>query len=72
MLGASLEEIRTDVLDLREVHPELAHDFERLRDKLARPAGLNQTTDELASRESQALRRYDAGKEFDKLVEHIR
>ncbi|EEU38897.1 uncharacterized protein NECHADRAFT_98227 [Fusarium vanettenii 77-13-4] len=37
LLGASLEEIRTDVLDLRE-----------------------------------ALRRYDAGKEFDKLVEHVR
>ncbi|KAL2670138.1 hypothetical protein Neosp_015019 [[Neocosmospora] mangrovei] len=72
LLGASLEEIRTDVLDLREVHPELAHDFERLRDELARPVVLNQTTDEMASRESQALRRYDAGKEFDKVVEHVR
>ncbi|KAI8721518.1 CHAT domain-containing protein [Fusarium sp. LHS14.1] len=46
--------------------------LEQAQDELARPAGLNQTKDELASRESQALRRYDAGKEFDELVEHIR
>lgn len=72
LLGASLEEIRTDVLDLREEHPELAQNFEQLRDELARVASINQLTDELASRESQALRRYDAGKEFDEIVEHIR
>ncbi|KAJ3467957.1 hypothetical protein MRS44_005521 [Fusarium solani] len=72
LLGASLEDIRTDVLDLREAHPELAQNFERLKDELARTTDMNQTADELASRESQALRRYDAGKEFDELVERIR
>ncbi|KAH7230721.1 CHAT domain-containing protein [Fusarium solani] len=72
LLGASLEEIRTDVLDLREAHPELAEDFERLRDELGRAVSMDQATDGLASREGQALRRYDAGKEFDELVEDIR
>ncbi|UPK96901.1 hypothetical protein LCI18_007836 [Fusarium solani-melongenae] len=72
LLGASLEEIRTDVVDLRQEHPELAQNFEQLRDELARAAGINQLTDELVSRESQALWRYDAGKEFDELIEHIR
>ena len=37
VLAASLEEIRTDILDLRRRHSELADRFVRLRDELEPP-----------------------------------
>ncbi|KAM5342202.1 hypothetical protein ACJ41O_015233 [Fusarium nematophilum] len=78
LLGASLEEIQTDVLDLRESHSELADSFERLREELSGPANMQGRIEEAPiegaarARENQALRRYDAGREFDELVERIR
>jgi hypothetical protein len=74
VLAASLEEMRTDILDLREREFELAEQFLRLRDELETPMTNNpQMMDGNLerSRQVQASRRYEAGKEFEKLVSKI-
>ena len=74
VLGASLEEIRTDDSDLRMKHPHLADRFASLQSELETPA----TTNSLliqgreSSWEAPTTRRIHAAKEFDELVEDIR
>ncbi|KAL9122176.1 MAG: hypothetical protein Q9187_001266 [Circinaria calcarea] len=76
VLATSLEEIRTDILDLQGRHPELADQFVSLRDELEPPVTRNNTlfTDDnrKSSLQARASRRYDAGKELDKLIFDIR
>ena len=59
ILAASLEEMRTDISDLRRRHPELADKFVRLRDELESPVTRNTfITDEMAG---YSYRREQAG-----------
>ncbi|CZR43544.1 uncharacterized protein FPRO_07539 [Fusarium proliferatum ET1] len=67
-----------DALELLEQgqeksHPEHAAEFERLRKEINRPVDPDiSATQSTGLREALALRLYDAGKEFDELVEKIR
>ncbi|KAI3325019.1 TPR-like protein [Xylariaceae sp. AK1471] len=74
VLGTSLEEVRTDILDLRDRDSELAEQFVRLRDELETVATLNPRLEsgnlEMSSQAREG-RRYDAGKEFNELVAKI-
>jgi tetratricopeptide (TPR) repeat protein len=75
VLATSLEEMRTDILNLREGCPELADQFVRLRDELELP--VTQNTSFLgegytSSWKTQGSRRYDAGKELDEVITEIR
>ncbi|KAF5244824.1 hypothetical protein FANTH_7591 [Fusarium anthophilum] len=73
LLGASTEQMQTDIVDLEKVHPDYAAEFERLRKEINRPVDSDiSATHSTALGEGLALRLYDAGKEFDKLVERIR
>ncbi|EXK88797.1 hypothetical protein FOQG_08087 [Fusarium oxysporum f. sp. raphani 54005] len=73
LLGASAEQMQTDIVDLKKAHPEYAAEFERLRKEINRPVDSDiSATQSTAMREGQAIRLYDAGKEFDELVEKIR
>lgn len=75
VLWASVEEIRADILPLQERNPELARAFIRLREELETPPSVDTNAldgPDKASWLAKANRRYDAGKEFDKLVDEIR
>ncbi|KAG5754642.1 hypothetical protein H9Q70_002748 [Fusarium xylarioides] len=73
LLGASTEQMQTDIVELEKAHPEYAVEFERLRKEINRPIDSDiSATLSTALREGQALRLYDAGKEFDELVEKVR
>ncbi|KZL67172.1 30S ribosomal protein S17P-like protein [Colletotrichum tofieldiae] len=75
VLAASLEEMRIDVLDLRERHPQLADDFVRLRDELevsiTRRAPTLDANPKLAWK-TLTNRRYEASNELDELLVEIR
>lgn len=73
VLGSSLEEMRRDVLELREKHPKLADDFVRLRDELdTRVATSSTEKDSDPVLNTRGHRRHDAGRAFDALVLEIR
>ena len=75
VIAASLEELRTDILDLRSKHPEMAEKFIRLKNTLDVPPSRNAfLSDENIGPSSQVQtdQRYNAGNEFDKLVIDIR
>ena len=74
-LATSLQDIRTDVLDLHKTHPELAEQFTSLRDELEQPIIQNH----LSVKEGQyefsqegAGHRYDKGRMLDNLISEIR
>ncbi len=75
VLGASLEELRADMLRLREMDPELAEHFVRVRDELEASAPLKPQLEGGkvldASSRAWARRRYEASKEFDGLLARI-
>ncbi|KAL9121378.1 MAG: hypothetical protein Q9187_002062 [Circinaria calcarea] len=75
VLAASLEEMRTDVLDLQERYPKLAEQFVRLRDKLELPFSRNISSTEQSrgtSGQAQTDSRYRADKELDQLIAEVR
>lgn len=75
VLATSLQDMRTDILSLRERHPELAARFVRLRDELDLPLTRDfpiQDAKYQPPQPVQASKRYDAGNELDKLVLEIR
>ncbi|KAF5633395.1 30S ribosomal S17P protein [Fusarium sp. NRRL 52700] len=73
LLGASMEQMQADIVELEKEHPEYAAEFERLRKEINRPLDSDiSATLGPELREGQALRLYDAGKEFDELVDKIR
>ncbi|ORY12054.1 CHAT domain-domain-containing protein [Clohesyomyces aquaticus] len=59
VLASSIEELRTDVHELRDRHPDLAQNFTRLQEQLSR------------SRDFE-IRQYDTSKQLDNLLEEIR
>lgn len=77
VLGASMEEVRADMVSLRTKEPELAEQFVRVRDELEtgattwRPRRLDGKASSDVSLQALARRRYEARKEFDRLVARI-
>lgn len=72
LIATSLEEMRTDILDLHEAHPKLADRFISLRNELEAPIprgsfGPNHES----SRRAQADQRYQVAKELETLVAEI-
>ena len=74
VLATSLEEMRADILALRERCPELADQFVRLRDQLELSVTRNTSFlgEDHVSWKTQGSRRYDAGNELDKVIVEIR
>ena len=74
ILATSLDDMRIDVLDLKEKEPELAKQFVSLRDELDFPAWRAESGDEDRKRswQTETNRRYDANRNFEQLVEKIR
>ena len=74
VLAASLEEIRIDLYNLQNIHPELADEFVRLRDELESPITRNTSFADKVHEslvQARASRRYDAGKELNQLIDEI-
>jgi hypothetical protein len=74
VLAASLDDMRTDILDLQAEHPELAQRFLDLRDKLqplTTRRNLSLETSHITSLETQTYRRHLAGSELDRLIAEI-
>ena len=68
-------ETRTDITKLRKQHPEMAEEFERLRDILdsQSPSTLNLAPSESAlTPVSESNRRHDASLELEKIIDDIR
>jgi tetratricopeptide (TPR) repeat protein len=75
VLATFLEEMRTDIIDLREGYPELAKQFVRLRDELDTPVTRSTFLSDGHgdyNQQHRASRRYDAGSKLDKLIVEIR
>ncbi|KAI1429095.1 CHAT domain-containing protein [Xylaria sp. FL1777] len=75
IVAASLEDMRGDVLDLKKKYPELAKQFDELRDKL-QPHVDNETTllkrAVGSSHQPQGNRLYETNEDLDKLIVEIR
>ena len=71
VLGWSLKEMRMDILDLREKHPELADEFARLRDELDM-ASLTSDINDDPIPDTRGNQRHVAGKASDALLGKIR
>ena len=74
VIAASLEELRTDILGLREKYPELAEQYERLQIDLESPGSHNLSfmSEQQQSWQGQANQRYKVGNMFDELIVEIR
>ncbi|KAL5319062.1 hypothetical protein ACEPPN_014132 [Leptodophora sp. 'Broadleaf-Isolate-01'] len=72
--AASLEEVRSDIMNLQSRNPQLAEQFMHLRDELETAATQNlqlEGRDLEIPRQARKSRRYEARKEFDQLVTKI-
>ena len=77
VLGASLEEIRGDVDELREKHAEIAETFTQLQNELQAPRNEMMIQDVIdrgrrPSKWAHLNPRFDAGREFGRLIDEIR
>ncbi|KAK2609183.1 hypothetical protein QQS21_002265 [Conoideocrella luteorostrata] len=74
ILATSLEDMRIEVGDLQDKHPDLAMQFARLREELDQPINRNVFTAEETSNswQAQASQRYKRGTELDALILKIR
>nr|CEG05472.1 unnamed protein product [Fusarium clavum] len=72
LLASSLDEIRTDIKELRDAFPDLAEQFIQLRDELDFSTGSNTIEIGSSTYGVQGRRRRDAGKAFDELLLQIR
>ncbi|PQE26664.1 TPR domain-containing protein [Rutstroemia sp. NJR-2017a BBW] len=75
VLAASLQELRIDVLDLKEKHPELAEQFEDLRQELDSPiteSAFLENNSRISFGQDRTTKRYDANKKLDEVIEQIR
>ncbi|RKK72293.1 hypothetical protein BFJ69_g10210 [Fusarium oxysporum] len=74
VLATSLEEMRTDVIELQARYPELAKRFVSLRDELDSPVArdtFNQDDHGGFNHQARATRRYDAGNKLDEVIAEI-
>ena len=72
VLAASLDELRTDILGLRNIYPELADQFVCLRNELKLSDNDNNSLLDEPSWLAQGNRRYDAGDKLDRVIVEIR
>ncbi|CAH0053903.1 unnamed protein product [Clonostachys solani] len=76
VLATSLEELRIDLLKLKEIYPDLAEQFVRLRDELELPISRESSPLSVEggtfSQQAQATRRFETGIKFDNLITEIR
>ncbi|KAM5362077.1 hypothetical protein ACJZ2D_012744 [Fusarium nematophilum] len=73
ILAASLEDLRTETIQLQEKHPNLAEQFLKCRDKLEENVErIPLMKSHAATWKPEGSQRYEAGKQFDKLVAEIR
>ncbi|KAL3429257.1 CHAT domain-containing protein [Aspergillus tetrazonus] len=75
LLATSLEEMRTDILDLQEQYPLLAEKFVSLRDRLELPIDNNNfpaEEDIQSFYQAHANARHKAASDLDKLIDEIR
>ncbi|KAM5355006.1 hypothetical protein ACJ41O_001652 [Fusarium nematophilum] len=76
VIAGLLMDMRGDISDLRDKHPELADKFLRLRDELDLPLQSTMPSSEvgadMSSWESKLKRRRDATRDFDELADTIR
>ncbi|KAF4953223.1 hypothetical protein FGADI_6198 [Fusarium gaditjirri] len=70
IIGASLQDMRSDVQDLARQHPHLAERYRSLRSELDRPVEHDKTTD--AQSQASINRRHAAAKEFADLAIQLR
>lgn len=74
-IATSLEEMQTDMSDLQKSYPELAEHFSSLRNELEQPNRRSVSSGNRSDESSLSFgknRRYEAGKEFDELINEIR
>lgn len=71
LLASSLDEIRTDIKELRDAFPALAEEFVRLRDQLDSSTGSNAIEEDPSIYGAQGRTRRDAGRAFDELLAQI-
>ncbi|KAH6887034.1 CHAT domain-containing protein [Thelonectria olida] len=74
LLAASLEDMRTDILDLQAQHPRLAEQFTNLRNELDSPVTNRPLlTDDVPepSQPDYATQRYEAGNKLDQVITEI-
>jgi hypothetical protein len=75
VIAGLLIEMRGDISDLKQQHPNMADEFTSLRDELDAPVGRTTSpisTDNTISWESQARRRREADQKFSELITGIR
>ncbi|KAH7165304.1 CHAT domain-containing protein, partial [Dactylonectria macrodidyma] len=74
VLGTSLQELRTDVLDLQQKYPRLAAEFSRLQSELEQHATSSEVLEHGVDpyKNTASQRRYDTGKQLDRLIAEIR
>ena len=76
VLAASIQELRIELSDLQQSHPELADQFICLRDDLEHPvvqhSFLKDEIMGISLRGNGQIQRYDAGKKLDELIDKIR
>lgn len=75
VLATSLEEMRTDVLDLQKSHPELARQFNSLRSELTQPVVFSTILSDDTIKPTGGLqlnRQHSANEEIDRLIMKIR
>ncbi|PQE31524.1 TPR domain-containing protein [Rutstroemia sp. NJR-2017a WRK4] len=75
IIAASLNELRTDIYDLQEKHPQLAEDYITLRDQLDAPTASVRRADKLdfpADITRQVDQRHNADQKLEQMIEDIR
>ena len=72
ILGMSVEEMRTDIADLKNTYPEPAEQFIRFRDELRPRDRLNLGDKASSIHHNEANRRCEAGKKLDEVMIKIR
>ncbi|KAI3324623.1 CHAT domain-containing protein [Xylariaceae sp. AK1471] len=75
VLAGSLAELRTDVLDLCQMFPQMGNEFLRIRDELDAPVDVNPDPSDQVDggfSNTRSTRRYNNSQKFDQLVSDIR
>ena len=71
IIAASLNELRADVFNLQQKHPQLAEDYISLRDQLDAPTAMAHRSDELdlpAEVTRRADQRHNTGQKLEQMI----
>ena len=75
IIAASLNELRADIFDLQQKHPQLAEDYISLRDQLDAPTAMAHRSDELdlpAEVTRRVDQRHNTGQKLEQMIGDIR